>query len=1154
MSMLKPCYDELESCLSEAEAAIAALRGSHGDATSGEPKALLAQAELALQSARREFEGGVKTQAAELAAANETLRSEMEERRRVEEALEAEREFIHQALQTQIDTYFVSDLATGKALRWNQALSDASGYTHEEIGAMKAPDDWFDGEGLERARAAVKTLTREGRTTVELSLRTKDGRRITFEYTASVLEGGGVRPDCIIAVGREITERRRAEEERLTHLRFLESMEQIDRAIRGTMDLNQMMRDVLEAVLSLFDCDRTWLLYPCDPDAPSWRVPMECTRPEYPGALSLGADVPMDRGGAEVLRTVLGSDAPVRFGPESEHPLPLELAKQFSVQSQIAMAIHPKLGDPWVFGLHQCSYARVWTEEEEKLLQGIGRRVADALSTVLTLRNLRESQERYRALVDNTDLGIALINSDFEVLMSNPAQGRMIGKDHKDFVGKKCYFEFEKRDDICPHCPGRRAMESGSTQEAETEGVREDGTRISVRVQASPVFGEDGGIDGFVEVVEDITERKQAEKALRESEQRFRMLIENDADAVVLHSMEGKILDVNQRTCESLGYSREELLGMTMDQMDIEVENHEHRERYWDELAPGQRITFEGLHQRKDGTTFPVEVSVGLLELSGQRVMLGLARDITERKRAEEALRQSEQLFRTLVEQAVDPTYLHDLDGRVVEVNPRACESLGYTRDELLGLTVADVDPTFIGDDHPNRYWSALPLEEAVSFETQHRRKDGSLFPVDVRLCLIEMEGRKLILGSARDISERKRAEEEKERLAAQLRQSQKMEAIGQLAGGVAHDFNNILTGILGYVELAEMDLDAGSATKARLADALYQIRQGAQRAAGLTRQLLAFSRRQVSQPRGINLNDTLAEMAKMLRRLITENIVLDFVRAPDLRSVLADPGLVEQVIMNLAVNACDAMPDGGQLTLETGNVTLDDKYAATHPEAHPGPYVLLAVSDTGCGMDTATMQRIFEPFFTTKPMGHGTGLGLATVYGIVRQSNGHISVHSKPGHGATFKIYLPVAEGPAERAPAAAKAPPPTGSETILLCEDDERVRELAGQMLRGAGYTVIVARNGDHALELASAHAGPIHMLVTDVIMPNMHGKALAHELTSRWPELEVLFVSGYTSNVIAQHGVLEEGVEFLQKPFTRRALLERVRSILDQRKPAP
>ncbi len=358
--------------------------------------------------------------------------------------------------------------------------------------------------------------------TAEESIEIAGKHIITETRKIPIFEAGRV--VRVVTVVRDITERREAARVRLNHLRFLESLDQVNRAIQGASGLNQMMTDVLDAALSIFNCDRAWLLYPCDPEAPSWRVPMERTVPEYPGALALGVDVAMDQGVAGVLRTVLASDGPVKFHPGSEHPLPEKSAKQFGFQSQISMAIHPKVGNPWMFGLHQCSYQRLWTEEEEKLLQEVGRRIADAMSSLLTLRDLRESRERYRALVDNTNLGIALINTDFEVLMSNAAQGRMIQKDHRDFIGGKCHFEFEKRDEVCPHCPGRRAMESGHTNEVETEGVRTDGTKISVRVQASPVYGEGGRVDGFVEIVEDITDRRQAEQKLLEDQAQLKSL------------------------------------------------------------------------------------------------------------------------------------------------------------------------------------------------------------------------------------------------------------------------------------------------------------------------------------------------------------------------------------------------------------------------------------------------------------------------------------------------------------------------------------------------------------------------------------------------------------------------------------------------------
>ncbi|HUU83806.1 MAG TPA: PAS domain S-box protein [Phycisphaerae bacterium] len=1030
MNAVKSSHQELEGRLAEAEAEIAAMRCGGVDAFAEDQAAMLVRlgkAELALHEARAELARNVQEHAEELASANDRLAQAVEQRRRAEEGLEASMEK-YRRLEANIPglvyRYALHPDGSFSFPYANSASRELFDVEPEDVmrnGALLAdlihPDDRERRD--ESIRASAETLQpwrQELRHVVNGDVRWYD-----CVSRPERQPNGDILWDGIIL---EITERKRAAQERLAHLCFLESMKRIDQAIRGTMDLDRMMSDVLDAVLSIFECDRAWLFYPCDPDAPSWQVPMERTVPEYPGALALGVDEPMRPGTAEQLRVVLTSDGPVKFGPGAERPVPPEETARFGQQSQLSMAIYPKVGSPWMFGLHQCSHPRVWTEEEERLLQGIGRRIGDALSSLLTLRDLRES------------------------------------------------------------------------------------------------------------------------------EQRFRTVVEQGADAVFLSTMEGRVFDVNQRSCESLGYTREELLGMTLSEIDLEVESGRHRERIWEKLVPGRRITFEGLHRRKDGTTFPVEVNAVPLELEGQRVMLGLVRDISERKQAEDALRESEQRFRALVGQVADGILLHDLEGHIVEVNSRVCETLGYTHEELLGMTVADVDPTFVAGDHPKEHWTALPLRRVVSFETRHRRKDGSIFPVEVRLCLVEMHGRRLILASVRDISERKRAEEETERLEAQLRQSQKMEAVGQLAGGVAHDFNNLLTVILGNVELARRDLSSGSAPNTRLAEALRQIEQSGEWAAKLTRQLLTFGRRQVVQPQLLDLNDTLTGMEQMLRRLITEDITLDFARARELRCVLADASQIEQVVMNLVVNARDAMPDGGRLTLETSNVTLDGEYLASHPEMCSGEHVLLAVSDTGQGIDAATMPRIFEPFFTTKAVGEGTGMGLATAYGIVRQFGGHISVDSDPGHGTTFRVYLPVAEESTERTQVAAvEVSPPTGSETILLCEDEGPVRELSGRMLQSAGYTVLFARNAHHALELASAYTGSIHMLVTDVVMPGMHGKALADELTRRFGDLKVLFMSGYTSDVIAHHGVLDEGVEFLKKPFSCGALLQRVRQVLDR-----
>jgi signal transduction histidine kinase/CheY-like chemotaxis protein len=407
------------------------------------------------------------------------------------------------------------------------------------------------------------------------------------------------------------------------------------------------------------------------------------------------------------------------------------------------------------------------------------------------------------------------------------------------------------------------------------------------------------------------------------------------------------------------------------------------------------------------------------------------------------------------------------------------------------------------------------------------------------------------LLGTSTDITDRKRADEERERLETQLRQAQKMEAVGQLAGGIAHDFNNILTSIGGNVELALGQLQARGAADHRPLEELREVERSLARAAGLTRQLLAFGRRQVARPESLDLNQTVTAMEPMLRRLISESIVLQVIRGADLQCVRADANQVEQVVMNLVVNARDALPGGGTLTIETANVTLDADYVAQHGDVLPGPYVLLSVSDTGCGMDARTLERAFEPFFTTKPVGQGTGLGLATVYGIVKQSGGHVAAYSAPGHGSTFRVYLPAVDAPAVPQPAAAPQcePAPTGVETVLVCEDDGVVRDLASRFLRSAGYTVLAAANGAEALRIAAANGRAVDLLVTDVVMPDMNGRQLADTLTAAMPNLAVLFVSGYTGSVIACHGVLDPGVEFLEKPFTRRELLRRVRDLLDR-----
>ncbi len=517
-------------------------------------------------------------------------------------------------------------------------------------------------------------------------------------------------------------------------------------------------------------------------------------------------------------------------------------------------------------------------------------------------------------------------------------------------------------------------------------------------------------------------------------------------------------------------------------------------------------------------------------------------RDAEERKgrrSADEALRDTEERYRDLVENAHDIIYEHDLEGNYTSTNKAFEQITGYSREETLKLNIArTLAPEYV-EKAKEMVRRKLTGESITAYELQLVAKDGTRVSVEVNTRLVFQNGVPIgIQGIARDVTERKLLEE-------QLRQSQKLEAVGQLAGGVAHDFNNLLTVIGGYADLALSRLPADDSLRRNL----KEINNASDRAASLTRQLLAFSRKQVLQPRVFALDTIVANLEKMLRRMIGEDIKFKTNLSATIGNVKADPGQIEQVIMNLVVNARDAMPSGGKLTIETKNVELDEAYAREHISTIPGSYVLLAVSDTGTGIDEQTKKHIFEPFFTTKESGKGTGLGLSTVYGIVKQSGGNIWVYSEPGKGTTFKIYLPRVGEPAEEHWLAATAVQlPEATETVLVVEDSEMVRNLAKEVLETGGYRVLAAASGREALVVCEQFKETIHLLLADVVMPEMSGPELGSRLVSLYPRMRVLYMSGYSGHAIVHHGLLNEGINFIEKPFTPASLAQKVRQVLE------
>jgi PAS domain S-box-containing protein len=639
----------------------------------------------------------------------------------------------------------------------------------------------------------------------------------------------------------------------------------------------------------------------------------------------------------------------------------------------------------------------------------------------------------------------------------------------------------------------------------------------------------------------DITERKRAEQELHESEERYRSLVDAAPDVIYTVSAEdGSLTSLNPAFETLTGWSRAEWLGKSIvgivhpDDLPVAVETFQKASR--GETQPPYELRVLS----KSGE-YLVGEFISTPHVKDGKVVgeLGIARDITERKRAEEALRASEERFRSIVETAEEGIWMIDAESRTTFANKKMAEMLGCTQEEMMGRSLFD----FM--DEEGRALAKLLVERRRrGIREQHdfkfRRQDGAtLWALLAASPVFDEAGRYMgALAMVTDITQRKQLQE-------QFRQVQKMEAVGRLAGGIAHDFNNLLTVIMGFGQLLYEKLAAGDPLRA-YADT---INKAGDRAAGLTRELLAFSRQQVLAPQVLDLNSVVANVDTMLRRLIGEDIDLVIRRGHGLGQVKADPGQIEQVIMNLAVNARDAMPQGGKLTIKTANVTLDEAYARSHYPLKPGPYVMLAVSDTGCGMDEETRTHIFEPFFTTKAKGMGTGLGLATVYGIVKQSGGYIWVESEEGRGTTFTMYLPRIEesvGAVEEKTAAA---PARGTETVLLVEDEGEVRALIRRVLEAGGYTVLEASHGEEALRISEQHQGPIHLLLTDVVMPGMSGRELTERLTPLRRETKVLYTSGYTDDAILQRSALDPEAAFLQKPFTPDAVVRRVREVLGE-----
>jgi len=1028
----------------------------------------------------------------------------------------------------------------------NQAYCDAFGISDDEIVGYDFKQ-LIHPEDISFVRDSLKLLKRYPHITHhEERAKTFQGWR-WFAWTVKADIDGSGNIIGIKAIGRDITKVKQDQKELLLKKSQIEKVLEVGALANEALKLETVLRNILNGTI----------------DALNAEIGMIFLKDISTGDLSWGVSAGLSEAFVNSYREQSIQPGEGLSGRIAQTGKPVYIQKDSSHDPRIARRVvidenfNSFIGVP-IFASDQIvGVMNILTrppetlyEDDLSLCAAIGTNVGMAVKNAYLFEKkleaekaLKKSEEKYRKLYEDAAIGIFHSSFDGRFLDVNPALAKMLGyatpKDVVDSIysiAEQIYVEPQARDEVIA-----QSLAKGETVKVENLYRRKDGTEWNAFLYLRYVSDSNGQpicLEGFVE---DITDRKRIEEALKES----KTFLENMTDVAYLADDKGNILWVNPAVERVTGVPPEDIVGKPFLPFFMEADHASLIDVYKRTLA-GESL--ENTLTFKSGVTCHF-TSLPKRNQKGEIVgTFGVARDISERQAAEHALQTSEARLKRAQRMAKVGNWEYDIAKGKVWGSEEAFRIYGIDRtSEFLPLDV--VESYIIDAKRVNQALVDLITQIKtydIEFQINSKNSEGLTYIHSIADLICDGDGKPVkVVGVIQDITERKRAEKEREELEGKLRQAQKMEAVGRLAGGVAHDFNNMLNVIIGHAGMAMEDVDPSQP----IYESLEEIRKAGERSSDLTRQLLAFARKQTVSPKLLDLNKTLGNTTSMLHRLMGEDIDLAWLPGENVWPVKVDPSQIDQILANLCVNARDAIADVGKVTIETGNAAFDEAYCSSHPGFNPGEYVFLAVSDDGCGMDAETLDNIFEPFFTTKESGRGTGLGLATVYGVVKQNGGFINVYSEPGQGTTFKIYLPRYRVKAEAMPEKVKRlPTERGHETILLVEDEIAILRMTAQMLERLGYQVVTARTPGEAIRLAREHAGGIHLLVTDVVMPEMNGRDLAKNILSIYPNLKRLFMSGYTANIIAHHGVLDEGVNFIQKPFSREQLSVKVREVLD------